>query len=194
MEQVTEFLPALALAVALAASTGLRAWLPLLLAGGLARAGFLELGESFGFLSSDHALILFSVASVLELAADKIPALDHVLDGLSTVVRPAAGSVLAAAALGVVSDPLTALVLGVAVGAPSSLIPHAAKSLLRAASTAFTGGLGNPVLSLLEDALTVLLVALAVLVPVAVVFGLGIVAFLLLRRLTRNKQTEVQAT
>jgi len=194
MEQVTEFLPALALAVALAASTGLRAWLPLLLAGGLARAGFLELGESFGFLSSDHALILFSVASVLELAADKIPALDHVLDGLSTVVRPAAGSVLAASALGVVSDPLTALVLGVAVGAPSSLIPHAAKSLLRAASTAFTGGLGNPVLSLLEDALTVLLVALAVLVPVAVVLGLGIVAFLLLRRLTRNKQTEVQAT
>jgi hypothetical protein len=194
MEQVTEFLPALALAVALAASTGLRAWLPLLLAGGLARAGFLELGESFGFLSSDHALILFSVASVLEFAADKIPALDHVLDGLSTVVRPAAGSVLAASALGVVSDPLTALVLGVAVGAPSSLIPHAAKSLLRAASTAFTGGLGNPILSLLEDALTVLLVALAVLVPVAVVFGLGIVAFLLLRRLTRNKQTEVQAT
>ena len=194
MEQITEFLPALALAVALAASTGLRAWLPLLLAGGLARAGFLQLGDSFRFLSSDHALILFSVASVLELAADKIPALDHVLDGLSTFVRPAAGSVLAASALGVVSEPLTALVLGVAVGAPSSLIPHAAKSLVRAASTAFTGGLGNPVLSFLEDGLTVFLVALAVLVPAAVVFGLGIVAFLLLRRLTRTKRIEVQAT
>ena len=165
-----------------------------LLAGGLARAGFLQLGDSFRFLSSDHALILFSVASVLELAADKIPALDHVLDGLSTFVRPAAGSVLAASALGVVSEPLTALVLGVAVGAPSSLIPHAAKSLVRAASTAFTGGLGNPVLSFLEDGLTVFLVALAVLVPAAVVFGLGIVAFLLLRRLTRTKRIEVQAT
>jgi hypothetical protein len=194
MEQITEFLPALALAVALAASTGLRAWLPLLLAGGLARAGFLELGESFGFLSSDQALILFSVASVLELGADKIPALDHVLDGLSTLVRPAAGSVLAASALGVVSDPLTALALGVAVGAPSSLIPHAAKSLLRAASTAFTGGLGNPILSLLEDVFTVFLVALAVLVPLAVVLGLGIVTFLLLRRVKRVKRTEVQAT
>ncbi len=194
MEQISDFLPALALAVALAAATGLRAWLPLLLSGGLARAGFLELGESFRFLSSDHALVLFSVASVLELAADKIPALDHVLDGLSTVVRPVAGSMLAAAALGVVSDPLTALVLGVAVGVPSSLVPHAAKSLLRAASTAFTGGLGNPILSFLEDALTVFLVTLAVLVPMAVVLGLGILVFLLLRRLPRSKRAEVQAT
>ena len=48
---LSEFLPALALAIALAASAGLRAWLPLLLAGGLARVGVLDLGASFSFLA-----------------------------------------------------------------------------------------------------------------------------------------------
>jgi hypothetical protein len=186
IEDWSRLAPALALAVALAASTGLRAWLPMLLAGGLARVGALELGESFAFLSSNEALIVFSVATLLEIGADKIPALDHVLDGISTVVRPAAGSLLAASALGVVSDPLTALVLGVAVGAPSSLIPHAAKSALRAASTALTAGLANPILSLAEDAVTVIVFVLAVLVPVVVAVALGVVAFFLVRRLLRG--------
>ena len=43
----------------------LRAWLPLLLAGGLARAGILTLGPSFGFLGSNRALILFGTALVV---------------------------------------------------------------------------------------------------------------------------------
>src|SRR5512138_341258 len=160
---VTDFLPALALAIALAASAGLRAWLPLLLAGGLARLGVLDLGPAFQFLGSNKALILFGVATVIEVLGDKVPAVDHVLDVIGTPLRPAAGALLAASVLGTVSDPLTSLVLGTVVGAPSALVPHAAKSALRAASTAATGGLANPVLSLLEDVLSVLTFVLAVL-------------------------------
>src|SRR5512132_1634983 len=144
---VTEFLPALALAIALAASAGLRAWLPLLLAGGLARLGVLDLGPSFQFLSSNKALVIFGVATLVEILGDKIPAVDHVLDIIGTPLRPAAGALLASSVLGTVSDPLTAIVLGTAVGAPSALVPHAAKSALRAASTVTTGGLANPILS-----------------------------------------------
>src|SRR5512138_3411730 len=160
---LSEFLPTLALAIALAASAGLRAWLPLLLAGGLARMGVLDLGPSFQFLASNKALVLFGVATVIELVGDKIPAVDHALDVLGTPLRPAAGALLAASVLGTVSDPLTALVIGTAVGAPSALVPHAAKAALRTASTAATGGLANPVLSLLEDVLSVLTFVLAVL-------------------------------
>ena len=40
------------LAIGLAACAGLRAWLPLLLVGGLARADVLTLGSSFGFLAT----------------------------------------------------------------------------------------------------------------------------------------------
>jgi hypothetical protein len=176
------FLPSLALAIALAACAGIRAWLPLLLAGGLARTGHLELGASFQFLGSNQALAVFGLATLIELVGDKIPALDHALDALSTLLRPAAGALLAASALWQISDPLTALALGTAVGVPTALIPHAAKSALRAASTAFTGGLANPLLSLLEDVLALALFVLAVLVPLAVVLGLALLALLLARR------------
>lgn len=177
-----EWIPALALAIALAACAGLRAWLPLLLAGGMARTGLLELGERFEFLASDRALILFLVATLLEVVADKIPALDHALDALSTVLRPAAGALLAAAVIGRFADPLTAVALGIAVGAPTALVPHALKSVVRATATTLTGGLANPVISVVEDVSTFTLVILAVLVPTLVIALFAAAAYLLLRR------------
>ena len=164
-----EHLQTLALAIALAACAGLRACLPLFLAGVLARFGWLDLGQAFVFLKSDKALLIFGVATFLEFLGDKIPAVDHALDVIGTPLRPAAGALLAASVIGVSTDPLTALVLGTVVGAPTALVPHAVKSSLRAASTLFTAGLANPLISLLEDVITVALFALAVLVPVFVV-------------------------
>jgi hypothetical protein len=67
------------------------------------------------------------------------------------------------------------------------MAPHAAKSALRAASTTFTAGLANPLLSFLEDVLTVLLFVLAVLVPVLVAASLAVVALLVARRLHRRR-------
>jgi hypothetical protein len=182
MDVLTEYLPALGLAIALAACAGIRAWLPLLLASGLARAGLLELGPQFQFLASTKALVLLTLATLLEMAADKVPALDHALDALSTLLRPAAGALLAASVIGRVSDPLTAAVLGVAVGAPSALVPHAAKATLRAASSVLTGGLANPVLSVLEDLAAVALFLLAVVVPVAVAAAVLLAGLWLVRR------------
>jgi len=190
----TDIVPSVALGIGLAACAGLRAWLPLLLAGLLARGGVIELGTSFRFISSNRALVLFAVATLVEMIGDKVPAVDHALDALSTVLRPAAGSLLAASVMWQISDPLTAVALGVAVGAPSALVPHAAKTILRAGSTALTGGLANPVLSLLEDLAAVVLFALSVVVPVLVAAALLLVAFLLLRRVTRRSPTPASAT
>jgi small basic protein len=182
---LSELLPTLG--IALAASAGLRAWLPLLLAGGLARLGVLDLGPSFQFLASTKALVLFGIATAIELVGDKIPAVDHALDVIGTPLRPAAGALLAASVLGTVTDPLTSVVLGTAVGAPSALVPHAAKSALRAASTTVTGGLANPLLSILEDAISIATFVLAVLVPLAVVVLLGLTLYLASRWLRRGR-------
>jgi len=186
---LTEFLPALALAIALAASAGLRAWLPLLLAGGLARLGVLDLGSSFQFLASTKALVLFGVATAIEIVGDKIPAVDHALDVIGTPLRLGAGALLASSVLGTVTDPLTSVVLGATVGAPSAFVPHAAKSVLRVASTTVTGGLANPVLSFLEDAISIVTFILAVLVPLLVVALLGVTLYLASRWLRRHRAT-----
>jgi hypothetical protein len=93
-----------------------------------------------------------------------------------------------------ISDPLTAVALGVAIGAPSALVPHAAKSLLRVGSTALTGGLANPVLSLIEDLVAVMLFIVAVVLPVLAAAGLLLVAFLVVRRFARRTPSAVSAT
>jgi hypothetical protein len=190
----TDVVTSVSLAIGLAACAGLRAWLPLLLVGGLARAGVLTLGSSFGFLATDRALILFGIATVIEIVGDKIPAIDHGLDMLSTVLRPAAGSLIAASVMWEVRDPLTALAVGVAVGAPSALIPHAAKSVLRAASTTLTGGLANPVISLLEDVLALAVFVFSVVVPLLAAIALLALGFLVVRRLARRSAPALSTT
>ncbi len=182
------------LAIGLAACAGVRAWLPLLLAGGLARAGFLTLGPSFAFIGSNRALILFGVATLVEMIGDKVPAVDHALDMLSTVLRPAAGALLAASVMWEVRDPLTALALGVAVGAPAAMVPHAAKTVVRAASTTLTGGLANPLISIFEDVMAVAMFVLTVVVPVLAATALLTVAFLVLRRMARRPAPALRTT
>jgi hypothetical protein len=184
---LAEFLPALAMAIALASAAGLRAWLALLAAGGLARLGVLDLGRSFEFLASDKALVLFGLATAIEIIGDKIPAVDHALDLIGTPLRPLAGAVLAASVLGTVSDPLTSTVLGAAVGAPTALVPHVAKSALRVASSTATAGLVNPALSFVEDAIAIVLLILAVLIPVVVVALVALTLYLSTRLLRRRR-------
>jgi hypothetical protein len=190
----TDVVTSVSLAIGLAACAGIRAWLPLLLVGGLARAGVLTLGSSFGFLASDRALILFGVATVVEIVGDKIPAIDHGLDMLSTVLRPAAGSLIAASVMWEVRDPLTALAVGVAVGAPSALVPHAAKTVLRAASTTLTGGLANPVISLVEDVVALAIFVFTVVVPLLAAIALLAVGFLVVRRMARRSAPALRTT
>jgi hypothetical protein len=190
----SDIVPSIALAIGLAACAGLRAWLPLLLAGGLARVGYLELGDAFQFIGSTRALILFGVATVIEMAADKFPAIDHALDGISTVLRPAAGALLAASVMWRIDDPLVALAVGLAVGAPSAMVPHAAKSVLRTASTVLTGGLANPIVSVIEDVLAFVLFVATVIVPVVVATGLLVATLLILRRWMRRTPPPVPAT
>jgi hypothetical protein len=187
------FLPALAMAIALASVAGLRAWLPLLAAGGLSRLGVLQLGPSFHFLASDQALAVFGIATVIELVGDKIPAVDHALDLIGTPLRPLAGALLAASVFGTVTDPLTSTLLGVAVGAPVALVPHVAKSALRAVSTTATAGLANPAISFVEDALAAVLLVLAVLVPIVVVALVALTLVVATRWLRRRRALAVAA-
>lgn len=180
--EVWGWVTAVALGVGLAATAGLRAWLPLFLVGLLGRLGVVEIGDHFRFIASTPAIVLFAVATVVEVVADKVPAVDHALDLVSTVLRPAAGALLTASAIYQVKDPLISVVIGLAVGAPVALAPHAAKSAVRAASSATTAGVANPFVSFLEDGLTLGLLILVIVLPILSVAVLGVLVWLLVRR------------
>lgn len=169
----------LMMAVGLAASAGLRAFLPLLVVGGAARLQLIEVGARFQWMGSNAALTVLAVAVIVEVLSDKVPFVDHALDVVATMARPIAGAVVAAAPLTTL-DPLTALVVGVILGGSVASGVHTAKSGLRLASTGMTAGLANPLVSVTEDAASLVGSIVSLLVPVVaftlvlgVLYGFG---------------------
>ncbi|HEX6097511.1 MAG TPA: DUF4126 domain-containing protein [Thermoanaerobaculia bacterium] len=178
------------LGLGLSASTGLNTFLPLLLLSAAARfhiAG-IELGSKFEWLTSDAAMITLVVACVIELVADKIPAVDHFLDSAGTVVRPLAGALASASVLTGI-DPIVASVVGLIVGAPTSLGLHTLKAGTRVASTATTFGCANPVISLIEDVISFCLSVISIFLPVIVPLVLAVLVYGLYRLMMRVRRT-----
>ena len=101
-----EFLTGTGLAVA----AGLNAYIPLLMLGLAGRfLDFVDLPANWAWLENPWVLGILGVLLVVEIVADKIPAVDSINDILQTVVRPAAGGIAfgtgSASGTAVVSDP-----------------------------------------------------------------------------------------
>lgn len=183
---------ALLMGFSLAATCGLRAFLPLLIISLGAKAGFIDLSTSFGWMESWPAIIVFGTATVLEILADKVPAVDHVLDAAGMIVRPIAGAV-AASSLIQGMNPLMTLVVGIIVGATIAGIVNAIKGTARGISTAVTGGVANPVVSVAEDGATALTGVLSLIVPyitaVAIIVALVYTCKMVIGKFRCRKET-----
>lgn len=173
----TWILPAL-LGVGLAAATGFRTFLPLLMLGLAAKFQLfgMELADAMTWLDSTPALIALAIATFVELAADKIPAVDHFLSAIGTVIRPIAGAVAAGAAFSQF-DPMVAAIAGLIIGAPTALAFHAAQAGTRVVSTGTTAGLANPFISVGEDIAAFVTALLAMLAPVLIPLVLAVMLF-----------------
>jgi hypothetical protein len=174
------------LGVGLAASCGLRTFLPLFILAMAARFHWfgVDLNPALGWIGSIPALIALGVATAVEVTADKVPLLDHVLGAVGTVTRPIAG-VLAASAVMTHLDPTTAAIAGLILGAPTALAVHSAQVGTRAVSTVTTAGFLNPVLSLTEEIVAVANVLLSLAAPILapiVLIVAALAVFLALRR------------
>ena len=165
-------------AFGLASAAGFNAYVPLLTVGLVARyTDLLRLAKPFDVLTQPWMLGAIAVLAVVDFVADKIPAVDHAWHAVGAIANPVAGAVLFASQQNVLTEvhPAVAAVAGLIVAGGF----HGSRSLARPVSTAATGGLGNPVLSLVEDVISGLLSLLAVFLPF-IAFGMaGLVAVLL---------------
>lgn len=177
----TWVLPAL-LGLGLASATGLRTFLPMLMLAVAAKFELfgIRLIDQMDWLASWPAISALAIATVAEFAGDKVPAIDHALNAVGYVTRPVAGAIAAGSVFWAV-DPTAAAIAGVIVGAPAALAFNAAQTGARVTSTATTGGLGNPLVSFIEDALAFLTVILAFLAPIVVPVVLIVLAILVFR-------------
>lgn len=175
--------------IGLAACAGLRAFLPLFVVALAGRLEFVTLSDSFAWLASWPALIVFGAAVVAEVLSDKLPIVDNLLDSVQVFVKPIAGGLLAAT---VVEDwaPLYVTVVAVIGGGSAAGLVHVAKAKVRLISSATTVGFGNPVLSVAEDAGalagSVGSIVLPQLVILILLLGGGLV-WLIFRRVSRGR-------
>lgn len=184
----------------LAASAGLNAWMPLFLLGLADRfIPAVELPSGWAWLSGDVTLWILGGLLVLEIVADKIPAVDSVNDVVQSLLRPASGGIAfgagASAQTIAVDDPSSFFAdnawVPIVAGIVIALVVHVVKASGRVAANTMTGGLAAPVLSTAEDGASFALAAAAIIVPVLAVVllaGLIVAAVLLVRRRRARRQ------
>jgi Domain of unknown function (DUF4126) len=180
----------IALGVVLAAATGFRVFLPMLIMSGAAYTGHLSLDNSFAWLATPFALTMLGVAALVEVLAYYVPGIDNLLDAVATPAAFVAGTIVSAA---VMTDlpPMAKWMAAVIAGGGTASLTQGVMTILRAKSTVVTGGLGNPVIATGELGGSVLLSLLALAAPltaVAVVILLLWLAFRLIRRQRRGMQ------
>jgi len=187
-----EAISGLSAAFGLSGSAGLNAYIPLLVVALAARFPMsdplVKLQAPYDLLGSWWAIGLIAVLLVVEIVADKIPAVDSVNDGIQTFVRPAAGAILFAGSANVITDihPILSLAAGLLLAGGV----HATKAAARPIVTVSTAGVGNPVVSTLEDIVATVVSLLAVILPIiAAVLLLGFILFVIftIRRWRRRK-------
>jgi hypothetical protein len=178
-------------AFGLSASAGLNAYIPLLVVGVIAHySNLIHLNPPYDILANPWILMV-GILLIIEMLADKIPAVNHINDIIQTGVRPAAGAIIFAASAHVITDvhPVVAILCGLLVAGSIHVVKAAA---VRPAVTATTGGAGNIPVSIAEDVIATVLSVLSVVIPTLVAVFLIILIALIIwwfwRRASRKHQ------
>lgn len=177
----------LSMAFGLSTSAGLNAYIPLLTIALVDRLtdGLIDLQGPWVWLSNWWTIGVLAVLLIIEVLADKIPAVDTANDIVQTVIRPAAGAILFAASTHAIGlHPVLAAICGVILAGGV----HVVKAGGRPVVTATTGGIANPVISTLEDVLSAVTSFIAVVTPYLVGVFILLVASLIAWWMVRRRR------
>ncbi len=157
----------------------------MLIVSGAAYSGHLPLDESFAWLGSPSALMMLSVAALVEILAYYVPGVDNLLDTLATPAAFVAGTVVSAA---VMTDlpPMVKWTAAVIAGGGVAGLTQGVTAMLRAKSTVFTGGLGNVFIATAELVGALLVSLLSLVAPLAALALIIIFLWLAMRLLRRT--------
>lgn len=186
------------LGIGLSAACGFRVFVPMLGTSIAALSGHLELAEGFGWIGTPAAAIGFGTATAIEIGAYYVPWLDNLLDTISSPAAIVAGTIMTASTV-VDMSPFLHWSLAIIAGGGVAGLVQGGSAVLRAVSTGTTGGIANPVFSTLEWVGSILMTAVAMLMPALaglLVIALVITAVIVLRRfwgIWRQRQTPPDA-
>jgi hypothetical protein len=170
------------LGVGLAAACGFRIFVPLLVMSIASLTGQLTLSADFQWIATYPALAAFGIATIFEIAAYYIPWVDNLLDTIAVPAATVAGTIVMASAVSDMS-PFLQWGLAVIVGGGVAGTVQGFTSITRIASTATTGGLGNPVVSTAEAGGSLVLSILAIALPVVAAILVVVLIFFAFRKI-----------
>ena len=182
-----ELITAVAIGIGLAASTGFRVFVPMLVAAIAAKAGLLPLNESFQWLSSWTSIAILGTATVVEIMAYYIPLVDNLLDTIATPLAVVAGTLLLTSVLPI-DNGIMKWITGAALGGGSAAVVQGATALTRLTSTKLTAGLGNPVVATVENVAATGTSILSLIIPFFIVAGFLLLIIFIFTRLRRKLQ------
>ena len=171
---VVQILLSLSLGLGLAAACGFRVFIPPLMMGVGSRLDLYKLEGSFVWVDDTWAIAIFAVATLLEIGGYFIPWIDNLLDTIATPAAIIGGIFVTSASLEGELDPSAQWTLSVIAGGSVSGVIQLGTVATRAISTGTTGGLANPIISLLEAVASILCILISLflvaIIPIVIIF------------------------
>lgn len=187
-----QYVVSIFLGLGLAAGSGFRVFVPLLVTNVASQLGYVHLGSGFEWMGSWPAFAVFATATLAEIAAYYIPWLDNLFDTIGTPLAVIAGTILTSSFI-TGMDPMLRWVLAIIVGGGAAGIIKAGTAVIRLGSSTFTGGFGNSILATLENFISILFSVVAVFVPVlAGICAIVVTVFSFTKILHRKKTVKVK--
>ena len=161
-------LVAVSLGLGLSAASGFRVFLPPMLLSGAINFGLMNPSGHLAMLDGWGAFSLLLIAVVLEIGSYLIPWIDNLLDVVASPAAVVAGIALMGTVLGSETnfDPIVQWSIAAVGGGGAAGTVQAGTVATRAVSTGTTGGLANPIVSIGEEFMAILITVLAILAPV----------------------------
>lgn len=168
------------LGIGLAASSGFRVFIPLLVLSASAYFGLWELNDSWQWLSSPVALATFGAATLVEIFGYFIPFIDNLLDTIAIPLATMAGTLIMVSTITDL-DPVITWVLAIIAGGGTAAAIKTTMGAARATSSVGTAGIGNPVISTAETGISLSMSILAIFLPVIALVVILIIVFFMFR-------------
>lgn len=182
-----EMLLSVFLGVGLASSSGFRVFVPLFALSCASFFGIIPLNETWAWVGSMPALVILAVASFVESVSYLVPVVDNLLDSIAVPLAGVAGTLVMASTLTDFSPAMSWALAIVAGGGVASTI-KGATATTRLASTATTGGVANPAISVAETGTAIGLSLLSIFAPIVAMVTLFIGLLLFIWAVTRMKK------
>lgn len=191
----TELFIALIMGVSLSATCGFRVFVPLLVAGLAVRFANIDVSPVLSWTGTNLGLSLLAIATVVEVLAYYIPAIDNLMDFIAVPLAAVAGTLLTGGMLEGLPDAIQ-WGLGVVAGGGAAAVVSTGTAGFRMASTGATAGIGNSFVSTTENGLATAGSLMALFMPIiAGVITILLIAglFYMWRKLRKRRRTAKSA-